>query len=561
MAAPVLIDANYLANTLLINPAGLRNRIINGGFRGTIAVACKDADFTQRVCNAITRSRTGNANTREVTQTTYEKLQQLALYLKLMYVTHRQIDLNLATLVQLQMVWDWHSLLPKDPPEDAVVKFTDGCNKREWLESIQQWLSQKIGAALVPLDYVIREQAVPGVDPGLGAPSFEEDIRSRGRHNGHFWPRDNATVWTFLRSKCFGTTAWTIILEYGNRQDGRGAYLALVHQYLGRDVQRNLLKAAVTKLEHLRFDNKSRNWTFDRFVGTMRQCFVDMGTNAYSEERKVMCLQSAWQVQGLGHLDAMVQQNYNANFNGAVTFLAEQLNGLKLKNGPPNRGVASVQTKDKTNAQLKRELKAVRAEMNGKGKGNKQASKVPNKKKKPNAKFDSKDPKAYVSKQAWAAMSEEEKKKARDSRAAAGIPQRTVGAVRTVGAITTRRISAVARMPDVARAPDVVMEAVARAPAPMAVPEVAMLAEAEAMARHPPEMEIAELVDSDDEVATVRMGSVTRIADDDDRKPAARFVPPVLLRVPQVKKLVTTQREATYANFSRPAINKDDDKP
>jgi len=412
--------------------------------------------------------------------------------------------------------------LEKDPPEDSVANFTDGCNKKLWIESIQQYFALRKGQALVPLLYVIRlQEAVPAVDPGFGLPSFEEDIESRGRLDGQFWRADNRAVWLFLKSKCHGTTAWTTIVEHQRAANGRGAFLALVNQYLGRDVQRSLLKKAVTTLEKLTFDGRSRNWTFDKFVGSMRQCFVDMGeANQLSEERKVMALQSAWQVPGLGHLDAMMQQNYNDDFNGAVTFLGEQMANLKLKNGAANRTVAAATTQPA--ADSKRKLKAMqRAQKRSGGKFRGKSDKDSHARKKPNAKYNAKDPKAYVSKQAWSTMSEDEKATARRERAAAGIPQRdsksnTAGGSRAIGSLTTVRTSAVASVPT-----------------PMDIDE-----DARTVARA--NLSIQPL--SDDEDDARKMPPPARII------PPARVIPPQVLVAPRVQQLVTTQRVATYAS-------------
>ena len=57
----------------------------------------------------------------------------------------------------------------------------DACNKRDWFESIRNYLSMKKGAMGVPLSYVIRDKHnVPQEDPGFGSPDFEEELTSKG---------------------------------------------------------------------------------------------------------------------------------------------------------------------------------------------------------------------------------------------------------------------------------------------------------------------------------------------------------------------------------------------
>ena len=41
-------------------------------------------------------------------------------------------------------------------------------------------------------------------------------------------------------------------------------------------------------MDKLRFDNRSKNFTFDTFIDRMRECFIDMGPNdQMTETRKV----------------------------------------------------------------------------------------------------------------------------------------------------------------------------------------------------------------------------------------------------------------------------------
>jgi hypothetical protein len=38
-------------------------------------------------------------------------------------------------------------------------------------------------------------------DLGFGAPTFDDDLARRGRHDGHFWHPDNNVVWRLLEQK------------------------------------------------------------------------------------------------------------------------------------------------------------------------------------------------------------------------------------------------------------------------------------------------------------------------------------------------------------------------
>ena len=114
------------------------------------------------------------------------------------------------------------------------------------------------------------------------------------------------------------------------------------------------------------------------------------------------------------HLPAIVSTNFPNDFEGAVTFLSDQLTDLKTKNDPKTRTIAAVDTS-----------KGGPKNPGGKGKG-----KGPNGVK-PKAKFDKKNPGNYVSREAWKKMSEEERKQAREARQQKGIAVRNVSTLAT----------------------------------------------------------------------------------------------------------------------------------
>ena len=420
-AAPVVMnDMNaYLEQTLGIGVQGIRQKIIGAGFTNLDVLVKKDDKFAHYACQTIRKSSTGPAQHRDVTMAVEEHLKQLVKYSKLRYMIQRPMDYPSATLDNLELVEDWFNQMEEDPSEEQVKDFTDGGNKRYWFESIVAHLSVKKGKSGFPLSYVIRENSeLPAEDPGFGLPSLSDEVESRGRHDGYFWRADRRSVWLFLRAKCHGTTSWNTIKRFEGTTDGRGAYLALLGQFMGEDVKQHLLSTAERTLASLRFDNRNRNWTFDKFIGKLRGAFIDLGnTVTMTEQWKVYKLMQAWQVSGLMHLNAIVTSTprYSDSFDNTVNFLATQLTALKLMNGPLNRNISAGHTTTTT-----RTPKGPR-----KGKG-KDKDKTPAYKQKAAAKFQSKDPKAYVSSEAWKKMTDEEKAAAREARRAAGIPTRSI---------------------------------------------------------------------------------------------------------------------------------------
>ena len=504
-AAPAIatMDA-YLEQTLGVANQGMRDKIVAAGFTNMDVLVKKADTFAHQACQTVRKSSTGQAASKDVTMAVEEALSKLVLVCKYRYITQRPLAYNQATLDNLDIVWDWFSQLEDDPSEDSVPNFTDSSNRKQWFESITGYLAVKKGKSGVPLLYVIRQDSnLPADDPGFGLPTLNEELVTRGRHNGHFWAADNRSVWLFLRAKCHGTTAWNTILTYQTRSNGRAAFLALLGQYLGEDVRAVLLKKAEQTLETIRFDGRSRNWPFDKFIGKLRESFNDLGPdNQLTEERKVNKLMSAWQVPALQHLDATIQSNpqYRTNFNACVNFLSNQMSNLRTKNGPINRNVASATTLDgdsKLIQQLKAQVKSLQAKhkKSGGGKGKDK----PHKKKQDykNNKDWENDLTAYVPAKKWFALSADEKERRRAAKDAAGIAKKS--GKRGVGSLSTKSKSS-----------------------------------------NDATMEDAE----EEEQAVTTVATVTRVPAPPQFVPVQHLKAPLVK--PVVKKLTTTQRAATY---------------
>ena len=444
MAAAAGAVANmgqYLNQVLDIQPAGKRNKFADAGVTTMNALVRKDFKFASKAAMTIRKSTTGADTARDVSLENENRINQLVLYCKFRYMVQRDLDFASATLENLQEVSDWFNQLENDPEDDLVSNFTDNSNKKEWFESINAYLGLKKGKSSgVPLLYVIREERElpdPADDPGFnGYPSLNDELARRGRLAGHFYRPDNNEVWTFLRNKCHGTTSWTTIVAFERTKNGRAAYLALKGQFLGADAKALALKRAEKTLQHIRFDGRSKNWTFNKFIGRLREAFLDMGPdNELSEERKVNKLMQAWQVQSLQHLHATVSATprYKGNFDACVNFLSEQLTSIQLMNDGPGRNINSVtQTIEGNNKQLneiKAQLSSLKKHLDEKKSGNNSKKNTPKKNKE--SKYNPSNPGAYVPKEEWDKMTEEQKAKARASRNEQGIKTRKLASITT----------------------------------------------------------------------------------------------------------------------------------
>ena len=280
-AAPIIATFNeYLQQVIDVPRNGMREKIVNSGF--DVDFYNKEEGFTHRACQQIRKTPTGQAADRDITTLQEERLKQYARYEKYSYIVQRAVVYDEATLLVIGNVDQWFKTLPEDPGDDMVATYKPGIDRRAWIESIIDYFRSKKGVhSLVPLLYVIREEtALPALDPGFGLPDLDQEVERRGRHDGAFYNSDKKTVWNFLALKCRGTDTWTTIEGYARRQDGREAFLALVRAFMGANVKRVLLKKAEQTLQFITFDNKSRNWTFEKFMGKFRQAIRDLGQPA-----------------------------------------------------------------------------------------------------------------------------------------------------------------------------------------------------------------------------------------------------------------------------------------
>ena len=321
----------YLEGTIGVSNQGMRNKLVTNGFTDLDALVRMKESDVETACHAI-RKTTGPAASREVSMVIQKRLEMLVSYVHYSYITNRTLDYNSAELDQLQSVSTWMDQLGSDPDEETVQVYRDNLNKRVWFESINTFLASKKGSSGMPIAYLTRESRnPPAVDPGFGLPNFHLDLARRGRidapggASSTFYAADNRTLYQLLQRKCVGTTAGNTIRQFQRTMDGRSAYLRLHRQVYGEDARALLLEKAQNKLDKLRFDNRSKNFTFDTFIDRMRECFIDMGPNdQMTETSKVSKLMAAWQVPSLLHLNAIVQSNPQCkhDFEATVTFLS-----------------------------------------------------------------------------------------------------------------------------------------------------------------------------------------------------------------------------------------------
>ena len=337
---------NCLQNTLGVGNAALRARLMAHGFTDDLeSLSRRDKEFACKVATAIRKQ--GGVPATHMSVDLQGDLEHLVSWAIYTHTVQRPLNFGNATRINITAVGTWKAQLPSK--DDAVIpqKFTTQSRVKALLEDIRQHLSIATSVCGLPLLYVVRmSDDLPVVDPGFGLPSFDVELSLRGRHDGIYWNSSNRLVWNLMRTVCHGTNAWNHIKRHKATQNGRGAFLSFVQTFMGADIQYSLRASAESTLLSLRFDGKSKDQTFDQFVGMLRDAFNELSDLNMSEETKVLKFKAAFQVEEFRHLHSMISANprLRSNFDSTIAFVGEQIRSVQLQNGViPDRELAALE--------------------------------------------------------------------------------------------------------------------------------------------------------------------------------------------------------------------------
>lgn len=172
-----------------------------------------------------------------------------------------------------------------------VPKITKTLAVTKWSESFKDFLSRVLGMRMIPLSYVIRDEAeVPAAAPPLAthaAPangvypyselhgSVEEELIARGSHDHPHFRNDNQQVYNYIEEATRGTIYAASIKPSQRTKDGRKAWNAIVNQYAGKDKWEKELKECDDFI-HTRKWTGAQNYTLEKFVSQHRTSYISM---------------------------------------------------------------------------------------------------------------------------------------------------------------------------------------------------------------------------------------------------------------------------------------------
>ena len=290
----------------------------------------------------------------------------------------------------------------------------------KWTESFTEFLHQVLGVSHVPLSYVIREHTLVTAPPALLTNrsyseehgSVEGELIARSSHNTAHYKADNATVFKYIEEATRETRYSSSISPFSRKKDGRGAWMALVAQYVGKDKWQNELERQETFL-HTRIWKGNSNFPLESFIMQHRSAHVSMTRCADhvpyqlpNERTRVMHLLNGIKSSDAELLSALAviksddgpggrierfedTAAYLIRFDpvsskrqrsGASGRQQHQVSGVELKNGIGKTGVAlryhSKQEYRNLSDEQKRELKIFREGTRDKRKGDERGPNV-----------------------------------------------------------------------------------------------------------------------------------------------------------------------------------------
>lgn len=179
----------------------------------------------------------------------------------------------------------WKAIKDKSKEsEPEVPKISKTLPLIRWIEVFQDHCYRCLGVRYIPLAYVIRtDVAVPAVcpDAAINQPfstehgSVLDDLVMRAGHDHGLFGQDNQGVYFKLEEATRSTPYADSIKSFARKRDGRGAFLALVAQYAGKDKWEAEIKKS-TDILHSRKWKSTQNFTLEKFIQQHRNAYVSL---------------------------------------------------------------------------------------------------------------------------------------------------------------------------------------------------------------------------------------------------------------------------------------------
>jgi hypothetical protein len=213
-----------------------------------------------------------------------KKMQETAELLRFYQTIGREVDADsIKYNITKDFTEQWEALKQRKEAKEAdVPKITKAMPVIKWIEAFDDFLNRTVGVRNIPLAYVTRIDATPGVLPERSedrAHSFDksviEDLVDNASHKHARYNDDNSKVYYFLEEATRGTECASALKPHQKKKDGRKAYLSIMSQYAGKDKWEAEIAKQVAIISHSKWKGQS-NFPLDKFAALHRNAHLSL---------------------------------------------------------------------------------------------------------------------------------------------------------------------------------------------------------------------------------------------------------------------------------------------
>jgi hypothetical protein len=213
-----------------------------------------------------------------------------------------------------------------------------GTGYHDWVGRFRNKLKATIGAADVPLIYIIRDEHEADWAPDPEN-AYEVELYSL-RHTGPEYEEDNKAVYAMLYNCCNHEKAGADTLRealvwiepYFDQQDGRTAFIAFKRHFEGEGPTNTRKTQAFASLKTLHWRSEAA-MPFSKFASALKKAYDIVAKDAnYGDEIKVRDLvdklMPVSKVQSMEVVKRIVSREYQNDFEGALVYVQGEIHDI-----------------------------------------------------------------------------------------------------------------------------------------------------------------------------------------------------------------------------------------
>ena len=205
----------------------------------------------------------------------------------------------------------------------------DRCWLGQLADCLLNKLSATLGAAKVPIDYIVRPDIDEHEELFL---DDDEERRYQMPLTGENFRRDNKLVYTMLKAACIKSDAWTWIQDCDRTANGRKAWLALVEHYDGSGELNKRVERAKEEIARLHYKD-GKVFPFEKYVTKLKENFYVLEkdkSESLTGKQRVDVLLRGIRSTDTSIVSARINlfQNYRSDVDKAAEFMSGLISNI-----------------------------------------------------------------------------------------------------------------------------------------------------------------------------------------------------------------------------------------